>query len=307
MKLGQLRNIIRTMLVEKHPGMVRSEMYSHIQFDPKNVSFTDRWDRPIPGPQSMELRALRDWIESNRVETIEVRGKRFSPRSFLARIAQAHQPPEGNAIPIVKGEPVHENASKFIDALHQLVNEELWKVGPPKRLRDTLPDLEIDAPSKREAVRKAADEYFMKHGARGIDPFSLEIEEKLAESDDGFAVVFIVPTDSTESKNAKAKGYRVISSSRGDVIYHPKHWSVGMPGDPGNSNGIIISPTSNKGLVPETEDAYSVITNAYRNVDHYKYPENIDVNEFQETWEHSYKTSDDYDKSFSDIVKEIIS
>ena len=307
MKLNELRSLIRLMLVEKHPGMARSEMYAHIQFDPKSVSFTDRWDRSIPGPQSMDIKVLRDWIDSNRVETIEVRGKRFSPRSFLARIAQTQQPPEGKVVHIVKGEPVHETSSKFIDMLQQLVNEEIWKISPPKRLRDTLPDLEIDAPSKREASRKAADEYFMKHGARGIDPFSLEIEEKLAKSGDGSAVVFIVPAGSAASKNAKAKGYHVISSPRGDVIYHPKHWRVGVPEDAGNPSGVIISPTSDKGLIPQTEDAHSVISNAHRNVVQYHYSENIDVNDVEESWEHVYKQDGDYEKSFSDTVKEIIS
>lgn len=307
MKLNELRSMIRSMLIEKHPGMARSEMYSHIQFIPKSASFTDRWDRSIPGPQSMDIKVLRDWLDSNRVETIEVRGKRFSPRSFLARIAQAQQPPEGNVVPIVKGEPVHE--ASFISVLQQLVNEELWKISPPKSLRDTLPDIQVDAPSKIKAARKASDEYFTKHGARGVDPFTLDVEEIFPQSPiPGRAIVFRVPRGNPDAiKNAKMKGYRIFPSANGDVIYHPDHWDVGVPKDIDNA-GVVIDPSTQKGLIPKTEEAKSIVTNAMPNVDQYSYPTNIDINDAEQGWEYSMHDNygDDID-NFDSIVKGIIS
>lgn len=64
------------------------------------------------------------------------------------------------------------------DQLRTLI-ETLWRAEAPARYK--LPPIDIEADSSNEAGSKASWEFAEKHGARGIDPFTISVEEKGAE------------------------------------------------------------------------------------------------------------------------------
>lgn len=107
--VAQLRRMIHDQLMQEAlPGksgqyVRRQDVYDHVEYDPPSKSFKDRWGNPIRGPETLDPKALRAWLDGNRVETVTVHGRRMSPKIFADRLAPTLK--KGTVVPIVKGKP----------------------------------------------------------------------------------------------------------------------------------------------------------------------------------------------------------
>jgi hypothetical protein len=121
MTVGELRALIRR-LDERSPEFTRADVADNIQYDVEEQQFKDRYGNPLPirGPSSMDPRDVDEWLGSNRVQSIDVRGRRLSPKNFIKflnymrtgnkpgadSVAEPMRQAKTFAVPIVKGTPV---------------------------------------------------------------------------------------------------------------------------------------------------------------------------------------------------------
>ena len=92
MTMQELRAHVRSMLSERGIELRKQDVFTNVQYDPKRQAFLDRWGHDIPGPETSDLEDVGLWLNNNDVESIDVKGKRFSPKSFMRRLSLAGVP-----------------------------------------------------------------------------------------------------------------------------------------------------------------------------------------------------------------------
>ena len=209
-----------------------------------------------------------------------------------------------------------------IKILKLFIHEAIWRVKHYKSGNE----IDVEAPddaSELYAKRKAED-LFSLVGPRPR-PYELTAHI-LVPAQKIMPIVFRLPAGRSDflknELNAKAKGYDVYKG----IVYHPTHWEIGTPDDrttrwcaATSRPGIVIDVKGydqgqsmnnpdkfpyGDGLVPKSEAADALISNANKNSENYRYPENIDVDDAEEAW--NYIRGDFGWLNFDDAVREII-
>jgi hypothetical protein len=148
-----------------------------------------------------------------------------------------------------------------------LLDEATWIASAPKKLG--LPDIEVDADSTAEAGRVASDEYWKKHGKRGVDPYSIDLKqlEDKAPKSEASIVVFQVERDyyvEERLDGLEELGYTISYGVDCVVVYHPKHWE-----ETKDLSGIMFDDPDYLKLNPKSPEAskFFVMLDAYRDAD----------------------------------------
>ncbi len=98
--IKELKQLIKCALIsEKYAPMDKREIFTNIIYVPETNQYFDRWEKVLPSAPGKKDSEVFDWLESNGVDTIAVKGKKLTVKSFmkflqLMRSKQVAPPPE---------------------------------------------------------------------------------------------------------------------------------------------------------------------------------------------------------------------
>lgn len=162
--------------------------------------------------------------------------------------------------------------------LKRLISKELdearFRATPPKRLRDVVKPVDVEANNTREAGEKAADAW-TKQGVKGIDPMSIDVQpvqggQPSSTGSSGKvsspAIIGIGYGRQKVADDLQAKGYAVADDGWGQqIVYDPDHWQIGQhPGYGANPDGVMVDFPGGQQLVPKSDEAKKIFSSAAR-------------------------------------------
>lgn len=134
-----------------------------------------------------------------------------------------------------------------------LIDEATWRIRPPKSLK-SLPEITVDAPNKLDAARAGSEKYFTDFRHRGVDPFTLDVEETAGSPRGALGrvnpAIFITDYNVHDIHDLRSKGFMVSDCLAG----HEDHWREDF-----GTSGVAIDGDSDYVLVPVSAEARKLV------------------------------------------------